>query len=52
MCEYQKINPGDEKFLTICTVDNMFCTLCVLGNAETYNEAKQKEKRNEKDRSI
>ena len=52
MCEYQRINPDDEKSLPICTVDNKVCTLCVFGNAKTYNEAKQKEKRNEKDRSI
>ena len=52
MCEYQRINPNNENSLPICTVNNDICTLCVLGNAKTYNEAKQKEKENEKDRSI
>ena len=50
MCEYQRIN--GEETLPICDVDNKICTLCVLGNAKTYNEAKKKEKENEKDRSI
>ena len=52
MCEYQRINPNDEKSLPMCIVDNNYCTFCVLGNSNTYNKAKQKEKDNEKDRSI
>lgn len=41
MCEYQVFNPNDD--LPVCTVNNELCTLCVLGNAKTYNEAKEKE---------
>ena len=52
MCEYQRIKPNDEKSLPMCIVDNNYCTFCVLGNSNTYNKAKQKEKDNEKDRSI
>ena len=52
MCEYQRINPNDEKSLPMCIVDNNYCIFCVLGNSNTYNKAKQKEKDNEKDRSI
>lgn len=41
MCEYQRINPNNEKELPICTANNELCTFCVLGNAKTYNEAKR-----------
>jgi hypothetical protein len=38
MCEYAKFD-GD---IPICTVDdNKLCTLCVLGNADTYKKARE-----------
>lgn len=40
MCEYVKFN---DKGLPICAYNNEICTLCVLGNTKTYNEAKEKE---------
>ncbi len=47
MCEYQRINPNNPKELPMCAVDNKLCVYCILGNAKTYNEAKEKEKANE-----
>ncbi len=38
MCEYA-IFKGE---IPLCTVDNdKLCTLCVLGNAETYKKARE-----------
>lgn len=57
LCGYQKLNPYDDKenpvLPPMCAVNNQLCTLCVLGNGNTYKEAsratklceKQKEKR-------
>lgn len=42
MCEYQRINPNNEKDLPLCVANNKTCTFCVLGNAKTYQEAKEK----------
>lgn len=44
MCEYVKFN---DKELPICLFNNELCTLCVLGNAQKYNEIKEKENKNE-----
>lgn len=55
MCEYARFNPDEEKGLPICTVDNKLCTLCVLGKANTYKKAKEKEKgarKNEKNSGL
>lgn len=40
MCEYQRV---DEGKLPMCEYTKKECTLCVLGNARTYEEAKRKE---------
>jgi hypothetical protein len=45
VCEYQRINPDNENAPPMCTATGKFCTCCVLGNAKTYNEAKEKEER-------
>ena len=47
MCEYQTFNPNDDNSLPICEVNNELCTLCVLGNAKTYEEARAKESERE-----
>ena len=52
MCEYQRINPDNESALPICIVNNKLCTLCVLGNAKTYNEAKEKEEKERGSRNV
>ena len=44
MCEFMKIEP--YKFPQ-CEYTKSVCTLCVLGNRKTYNEAIKKEKENE-----
>lgn len=43
MCEYAILKEG-YKDVVVCRATNMLCTLCVLGNAKTYNEAKAKER--------
>ena len=43
MCEYQRFNPDNEKELPTCDVTNGFCTFCVLGNANTYKVAQERE---------
>lgn len=49
MCEYQTFNPDNDKELPTCIVTNDFCTLCVFGNANTYNKAKQEVVRDERE---
>ena len=41
MCEYAVYEDGK---LIECTASGGLCTLCVLGNNKTYNEAKVKER--------
>lgn len=36
MCEFARIFPNE---LPECTYTKQVCTLCVFGNAKTYNEA-------------
>lgn len=38
MCEFARIYPNE---LPECTYTKQVCTLCVFGNAKTYNEAKK-----------
>lgn len=38
MCKYQSFN---EKDLPMCEYTQKPCTLCVLGNCNTYNEAEK-----------
>lgn len=38
MCEYQRIVDNN---LPICDYTKKPCTLCVLGNCNTYNEAEK-----------
>lgn len=45
MCEYARL--GDSK-IPHCIVKDADCTFCVLGNAKTYKEQKEKEQRDEK----
>lgn len=47
MCEFQRVTNSKEE-LFLCEYTKRYCTLCVLGNAKTYLEAKeaQKEVRN------
>lgn len=40
MCEYARFR--DSK-IPHCTVKDADCTFCVLGNAKTYKEQKEKE---------
>lgn len=43
MCEYAKYkNEVDKSSVMTCTVTGTLCTLCVLGNAQTYIMQKQK----------
>ena len=44
MCEYQRHSDKKLKGIPICIYTNKPCTLCVLGNADTYNKAKEAEK--------
>ena len=40
MCPFQKINfELNKKSLPMCDYTKKECTLCVMGNAKTYNEA-------------
>lgn len=40
MCEFQRIVfEPNKKNLLMCDYTKEECTLCVLGNAKTYNEA-------------
>lgn len=51
MCEFQKINlsPEGKELPPMCDYTKAFCTLCVLGNSQTYNKAiKQGENNNDK----
>lgn len=41
MCEYQKVTEGE---LPVCEYTGRECTLCVLGNSRTYNQAKINER--------
>ena len=36
MCEFQRVK---ENELPMCVYTKSLCTLCVLGNGNTYNEA-------------
>lgn len=47
MCEYLMAKE-DENSLLKCSVTGDLCTLCILGNALWYNQAKESEKANEK----
>ena len=47
MCEYLMAKE-DENSLLKCSVTGDLCTLCILGNANCYNSAKESEKANEK----
>ena len=43
MCEYAKYkNEVGKPPVMVCTVTGTLCTLCVLGNAQTYMMQKQK----------
>lgn len=44
MCEFQriKITPEVKELLPMCDYTKDYCTLCVLGNSKTYNEAVKK----------
>ena len=44
MCEYA-IAEENKPFM--CEYTKKLCTLCVLGNADTYNKAKEKDSENE-----
>lgn len=39
MCEFQKVTCGE---CPECSVTGDRCTLCVMGNAETYREGKER----------
>lgn len=39
MCDYAIVKEGE---MTICKYTKSFCTLCVLGNGNTYREAEAK----------
>lgn len=43
MCEYQRINPNNEKEPPRCTATGDICLFCVLGNSKIYNEQKERE---------
>lgn len=43
MCEYAKF-PIDMLGPPVCEYTKGLCTLCVMGNAKTYKEAKEAEK--------
>lgn len=38
MCEYMRFN---DKNLPICSYRNELCTLCVKGNGNTYEKARE-----------
>lgn len=42
MCEYQRIK---ENELPMCDYTKSLCTLCVLGNRKTYEEAQAHEEK-------
>lgn len=43
MCEYAKYkNEVGKPSVMMCMVTGTLCTLCVLGNAQTYKMQKQK----------
>ena len=45
MCEYAKVvNEGNKPSVTMCEVTRTLCTMCVMGNAQTYLMQKQSEK--------
>lgn len=50
MCEYQKYNKRNIEALPVCKITRELCTFCVLGNANTYNKAKEAENSNEKEK--
>lgn len=45
MCEYAKFDTNSKSELPVCIVNNKLCTLCVFGEAKTYKEAKENEKK-------
>lgn len=48
MCEFQRINnsPDGKELPPMCDYTKDYCTLCVLGNAKTYNEAVEQRSNN------
>lgn len=48
MCEFQRISnsPDGKEQPPMCDYTKDYCTLCVLGNAKTYNEAVEKRSNN------
>lgn len=42
MCEYQRFTEEDK--FPMCEHTKGLCTLCVMGNAKTYNDAKEAER--------
>ena len=49
MCEYAIFN---DKGLPICSYRNELCTLCVMGNGNTYEKAKEEAEKALKRREI
>ena len=47
MCPYIKFNTDNLNQIPICEYLKDFCTLCVLGNAKTLNEALESEENND-----
>lgn len=47
MCEYAR-HPMDMFGMPICEHTKELCTLCVMGNAKTYKEAKEAERKESK----
>lgn len=51
MCEYQRIkeiknaNKVHKPQVPYCKITGEYCTYCVYGNAETYNNAKKAEEK-------
>jgi hypothetical protein len=46
MCKYVIITDND---LYICEYTNQICTLCVLGNGNTYKEAQSQDQKESED---
>ena len=44
MCEYAR-HPMDMFGMPTCEYTKELCTLCVMGNAKTYKEAKEAERK-------